>query len=51
VQETKGVVVAAFELQVDTMTTLTINASDINTMFDSISDSSSLEVISAVAFR
>ena len=45
-------VVASFEVAVDTLMALRINASDIATLFNSISNSSSVpDVISAIVFR
>lgn len=43
--------VAAFEVQVDTLMSLRINASDIARLFGSINTGRSSEVISAVVFR
>lgn len=50
-QAKKGVLVAAFELKVDTMMTLRVNVSDIERMFASISNQTTPDVISAVIFR
>lgn len=51
-QAEHGVVVAPFEVTVDTLMALRINASDIATLFSDITNSSRVpSVISAIAFR
>ncbi|CAL8464782.1 g4317 [Coccomyxa elongata] len=52
--KSKGVVVASFELKMDVLMAMQINSSDIDRLFDSISNastSSQHDVISAVVFR
>lgn len=53
-QASKGVVVASFELKMDVLMAMNINSSDIDRLFESISNASTSlqhEVISAVVFR
>ena len=51
-QTQRGVVVAPFEVVVDTLMSLRINASDIASLFNNISTASDIpDVISAVVFR
>ena len=51
-QAQQGVVVAPFEVAVDTLMALRINASDITNLFRAISNSSTTpDLISAVVFR
>ena len=50
-QAEQGVVIAPFEVAVDTLMSLRINATDIANLFSTVSNASTTDVISAIVFR